>query len=400
MATTFCCEHCGCPVSAEAQQGGVVVCRHCRRRTEIPAALAHLPTPQLAGPQAPPPVDDYSAPDKPGGADESAEPGDNAPAMRRIAATMPWVVSAAIHVALGLMLMLLVFMVIDPADGGPPPRALAEAANTARPPIETWTETETDPDASELDPQHEQRLSDSERPPAPGRGDVPGPDDPIIGVKGPPSGGKDEYDIGGPEIGGPPGGREPFNPGGAGNLVYVVDRSGSMHKTFGIVRVGMRDSITALRSDEYGQVDDPNRVDQAFHVIFFAAGQPQEHGVRRLVAATEDNKASACMFLQEVQPGGQTDPVPALERAFAVLSQTAEHRPGKVLFLLTDGDFPDNQEVLDTIAQLNRRKTVMINTILFGRRTPEAERVMAQIARENRGEYKYVSLDEIEGDIR
>ena len=186
---------------------------------------------------------------------------------------------------------------------------------------------------------------------------------------------------------------------GAANIAYVIDRSGSMHKTFGIVREDMISSIVRLIADEPGEPPD-DRVDQSFHVILFADGEPIEHDARRLVPATADNKASACTFLQAVQPGGQTDPIPALERAFAVLGRAADPSQGTVMFLLTDGDFPDNQEVLDTIHKLNRNKTVMINTILFGRRTAEAERIMDQIATQNGGRYKFVSLDEIEGDIR
>ena len=84
----------------------------------------------------------------------------------------------------------------------------------------------------------------------------------------------------------------------------------------------------------------------------------------------------------------------AIERAFAVLARADQRRPGMLIYLLTDGNFPDNAAVLATIRKLNVDKKVSINTYLYGRRPPEAEKVMRLIAKENKGRYKYVSADE------
>ncbi len=391
MATIFSCEHCGGLLTTEERPGRVVVCRRCHGRTEVPAGLAGLPAPQVAGDSPPAPVEQDFSPDQPDAACNERE------SMRKIAAAMPWVISAMAHVAVGLALMLLVCIVIDPADGGPPPKPALAIDNTSNPPIEMQQLTGSDTEV--LTPNRQRDRGEIDRPRL-GQREQDYPVDFMIGMVGQlPHGDDDGFKIGGRDGPGP-GPRGILGPpGGAANIVYVVDRSGSMHKTFGIVREDMISSIVRLIADEPGEPAD-DCIDQWFHVILFADGEPIEHDAKRLVPATADNKASACTFLQDVHPGGQTDPVPALERAFTVLGRAADPSQGTVMFLLTDGDFPDNQEVLDIIAKLNRNESVMINTILFGRRTAEAERVMDQIATQNGGRYKFVSLDEIQGDIR
>ena len=97
-------------------------------------------------------------------------------------------------------------------------------------------------------------------------------------------------------------------------------------------------------------------------------------------------------FLAGARTGGQTDPVPALKRAFEVLGRSGRGR-AKIICLLTDGVFPDNDNVLRVIAQCNRGGSVQIFTYLAGRRAPEAEKVMKQLAERSRGRYNYISLD-------
>jgi uncharacterized protein with von Willebrand factor type A (vWA) domain len=179
-----------------------------------------------------------------------------------------------------------------------------------------------------------------------------------------------------------------FDPGGGGgnayHVVYVIDRSGSMIDTFGSVRQEMLISISHLRPP------------QDFHVILFAAGAPKELEHRRLVPATGSYKGDVGRFLEPIRAEGKTDPVPALNRAFDVLAGADPKLPGKLIYLLTDGVFPDNQKVLDVIRKRNAgaKKDVLINTFLYGNRPPEAEKVLQTIAAENGGLYKFVSADE------
>ena len=132
--------------------------------------------------------------------------------------------------------------------------------------------------------------------------------------------------------------------GNAHNIVYVIDRSGSMVSSFdnGVKPEVLR-SIGRLKSK------------QAFHIILFASGTALEKQPARLVAATLKNKRAAARFMQNLPPPGESSsPIPALKRAFAVLK--GAKKPGKLIYLLTDGVFPNNMKVLRAINQMNRDK--------------------------------------------
>ena len=167
------------------------------------------------------------------------------------------------------------------------------------------------------------------------------------------------------------------------DVVFVVDRSGSMLESFDVVRSNILSPIGRLY-DHWG-----------FHVICFG-GQPIELEAKKLVRASHENKVTAAEFIAAVQPQGLSDPIPALERAFEALSR-ASRKPGKIVYLLTDGDFPDSDKVLAAIRRLNEKKEVVIFTVQFGRRSPNAETVLKAIAQENGGKYRFVPLGQ-EGD--
>lgn len=156
------------------------------------------------------------------------------------------------------------------------------------------------------------------------------------------------------------------------NVVFLMDRSGSMLDDFDDVRQKLLDTIGHLRSD------------QSFHVVFFSSGKPVENPPNQLVPASVEYKQQAATFLQDVKPMGQTDPLPAVARAFDVL---AGKKGGKIIFLLTDGAFPDNQKVLDLIQKRNADKGVTIITYLYGDRSKDATTVLQQIAKENHGKF-------------
>lgn len=393
MATIFTCEHCDRLLSVPTDRPGAVICPYCRRRTKIPAALADLPSPRVPGRRFPSPADD-DAPQP-----EPASSADSSVVMRRIAAAMPWVISAAVHVAVGLILMALVFIVISPADARAIPPPTVSVTSSIKP---TFVQSGRRQDGrNNPKPQPTRPFSGREWAPSRLTPRPTQPDQPVIGIVGPISqsgrsglNGPDDGDNGERLV------RFVGTEASASNVVFVVDRSGSMHKTFGIVRRAIQDSISEMRWDPMARPDETAPVRQAFHVILFADGDPIEHDAMRLIPATLDNKADACAFIHTVEPGGQTDPIPALQRAFRVLTGADPDRPGRVIFLLTDGDFPDNQNVLDTVTRLNRSGDIMINTILFGHRSPEAQQVMQRIAGESGGRYNFIGLDQIQGDLR
>jgi len=183
---------------------------------------------------------------------------------------------------------------------------------------------------------------------------------------------------GGPGGGGPlpwgRGGLDIFPPvPGAKKVVYVVDRSGSMTDSIDYVKYELKRSISELTEDK------------EFHVVFYSSGPPVEMPTRRLVNATERNKQLAFEFIDGVVPQGETDPSKALERAFACNPE--------LIYLLTDGEF--DKTIVGLVKRLNARGEAAVSTILFVYRPPEAERMLKQIAEENRGEYKFVSPEDL-----
>ena len=384
MAVEFRCEQCGKLLNLEAQPGATVRCPHCRKSVVVPAALASLPRPQVppnaqapSGGAAPPPP--LQAPPAPGAGEEDVlEVEDHEPdaVMAVMAAIMPWVISAFLHAGLALIFLFLVMVVmenpipdevivpdaymtddpggpIDPAD----PNIKKRVTNLRRVKRRGFTKKES----TDLGKTKKQvtliGMGDAGSTGAMGRMGL------NIGGSGP---------------------RSNFmgTGGNAYHVVYVIDRSGSMTGPFDDVRAAMLKSIGRLRQT------------QDFHVIMFAAGLPKEPPARRLVPATKANKVAAGKFLFSVSTQGQTDPIPALKRAFDVLNRANKARKGKLIYLLTDASFPDNDKILAMISARNASREVHINTYLYDEKSPEARKVMKKIASENRGFYKYISDDE------
>jgi len=175
--------------------------------------------------------------------------------------------------------------------------------------------------------------------------------------------------------------RSPFMgiSGNAREVAYVCDSSGSMLNKFPSLKHELRRAIDVLKPQ------------QSFSVIFFSDPErkPQSLGPA-LLPATPEIKRNAYKFLDSVSTSGSTDPLPGLELAF-------KQKP-QLIYLLTDGDFPDNAAVLRRIRDLNRDKSVKINTIVFVD-VSNAEKtivdLMQQIARDNGGVFKVVSQNDL-----
>ncbi len=174
----------------------------------------------------------------------------------------------------------------------------------------------------------------------------------------------------------------------AHNIVFVIDRSGSMYAgdAFTEVCLEMARSLSGMTSA------------QSFQVILFSTGRsPERYPPKRLSPATSQNKARAARWLKRQSAGGgpQTDPAAALEAAFAALAKAGSRRkPGKMIYLLTDGVFADDQKVLASIRRLNKSQSVQINSYLYGSMDARAVSVMKRIAAENGGVFTYISGDE------
>lgn len=166
-----------------------------------------------------------------------------------------------------------------------------------------------------------------------------------------------------------------FGGGAARRLVYVCDASGSMLNRMATLKHELTRAVEGLRPI------------QSFGIVFFQDQRFDALNEQNLLPANPENKHAARKFLDELTTTGTTDPIPGLELAF-------RQRP-QLVYLLTDGDFPDNQAVIRKIAELNKDKAVKVNTIAF-LDNPEDSRegqfieVLQQIARDNGGAFKLV----------
>lgn len=167
----------------------------------------------------------------------------------------------------------------------------------------------------------------------------------------------------------------------ADSVVYVMDRSGSMMETIGILKIELKKAIGELTED------------QRFNILWFSDERKPEMWASNLQKATIENKRKAFEAIDEVIPEGQTNPIPAVQQALSF-------RPAPdVMFLLSDGDFnQQNEDVLKAIRAKNRSQQTIINTILFIEDIyVTGENVLEIIARENRGTYKHVTQEDIYG---
>ena len=101
--------------------------------------------------------------------------------------------------------------------------------------------------------------------------------------------------------------------------------------------------------------------------------------------ASPVNKQAAYDFLQKVAAldpvSGSTNPAPALRTALTMPSG-----PADVVFLLSDGDFP--QTVLSMVNRMKPQTRTQVNTIGFGYRG--GSDLLRNLARANRGSFRFV----------
>ena len=296
--------------------------------------------------------------------DEEADAGQF---LKTMALVMPWVISLLFHVGLFLIMLAFVFLIeakSKPEDVIVPDPTLSTdpggALRVSRAKSQSSSRSATTAKSTVRRPTTSPSKSTSSLN--------------VIGAAG--GGSSGGGDMGMSTSGG--GGPRLFGVGSGGNVhnvVYVIDRSGSMVDTFESVRQAMYRSIGRLQPS------------QTFQIILFAKHNPKE-SFKRLEPATRTNKKKATDFLVSQVVEGETDPVPALKRAFAVLEKV--RKKGRLIWLLTDGEFPDNKAVLRAISIWNKKKKVFIYTFLYGTAPPEAESVMRKIAKENNGKYTFV----------
>lgn len=169
---------------------------------------------------------------------------------------------------------------------------------------------------------------------------------------------------------------------GSGNLtgrdfVFVLDRSHSMGDSgLGVIQASRRelgDAINQLEEHHQFQI-------VAYH------DKTVTMKTRKLLAATDRNKAGVAEFIGRLAAFGGTEHEKGLMAAIAF-------RPD-VIVLLTDGGYPElNPGQLKILRQLTASKT-QIHCIQFGSGpVPQTGRFMKQLAADNRGTYKYIDVN-------
>jgi ribosomal protein S27E len=370
MATEVRCETCGKTLWVEDPPGSRLSCPNCTSELTVPRSgrtgiLATEPRGVSAPPAGAPATVEVEEVYREGELSERAA--------GILTTALPWGVSVAFHAGIFLVLLFLFMarsivqdpdaerIIIPDARLSEDPGALIDASadrlkvqNTKRQRRTKRHTYKKQPARNMLDEVATKTPSDLK----------------IIGIGVGAGGGPSAYGLSAGESEGP---RASFygSGGNAYKVCYVIDRSGSLLDVFDYLRNELKQSIRNLVPQ------------QQFHVIFFAGGRPEEMEPSKLVYATSANKARAFKYLDSIVPGGQTQPGPALERAFKC-------RP-ELIYFMTDGDFPP--QILDRLRQLNRSKKVKINTLSFVFKP--GEQLLRQIASDHGGQYKHVSEDDL-----
>ena len=161
----------------------------------------------------------------------------------------------------------------------------------------------------------------------------------------------------------------------ARRIVYVLDATGSMSTSFDGLRMQARAAIMNLRPPE------------SFNIIFI-----NDHNLPpfapALVFVTPEAKRRAMEYIDGTAPRGGTDPLPALEKAYA-------QRPEIIYFLIDPSDFPDKKAVLDLVTARSAGGRVRLNVIGFEGHDPENESFLKSLAEKAGGTYRYVSEKEL-----
>jgi Mg-chelatase subunit ChlD len=391
-------------LSVDDQPGNAVRCPHCRKKVTVPEGLAALPRPHV------PPNARHA--DSPSGGQaqgqddgQQAEQGEeelveNQGISGAMAMIMPWVISVFLHV--GVCLVMLFFVMVTVVSKIPTDIIIPDAAlnldnpgGVMNPKTETVSKSEAD--RRTVVKRYTKREEQVDK----------GKTEQTIQLLAASSdgahGGAADLGLTTSDAAGGPRSRFFGSGGNAYHIAYVVDRSGSMAPTFEQVRIEMLKSISKLQRA------------QDFTIILFAENQFVEGPEKRLVLAELENKLKANGFLKDITASGQTTVLPALKRAFQILKYADLSKPGRLVYLLSDGDFAGmsggstytgtdgralngNEAVIQWLRDNNpkdeKKGLVHVNTFLYLNKDEDAMKVMDTIAKENGGRFKLISSDE------
>lgn len=152
-------------------------------------------------------------------------------------------------------------------------------------------------------------------------------------------------------------------------VVYIVDRSGSMHgHPFLAAKSELMRSIKALpRGARY-------------NVLFFSSGHTAFVAVsaNRLMRSSRSYNRKVFEWVRQVPCEGGTEPLAALLSALAMEPD--------VIYFLTDGAF--DAEVVPRVTRANKKNNVQIHCIGF---STSGRRLLKELSRLNGGDYRAVS---------
>lgn len=128
-------------------------------------------------------------------------------------------------------------------------------------------------------------------------------------------------------------------------MIYVVDTSGSMIDTLKSVKSEVYKAIANLKPGD------------SFNVLVAADEKVRSFQPRPIVSSKRALDAAA-VFLDGLTASGTSNMAPAMDMA---LKQDAT-----LVWLVTDGDMPNNNEFLLAVRQMNRSRRAKINTVAAG----------------------------------
>jgi len=156
--------------------------------------------------------------------------------------------------------------------------------------------------------------------------------------------------------------------------VFILDCSGSM-------RVDKR--LQLAKQALYRTLGKLGPKKEFFIYFYYSASLPMDG---EPLPATQDNIASIKPWANAIPAAGGTDPRGALRDAFG------KHQPDTI-WLMTDGIFKIGNDVpvRRLIGDLNKDKTVRVNTVGFGRKQADVDKSLAPIAAENDGSFEFIN---------
>ncbi len=158
-------------------------------------------------------------------------------------------------------------------------------------------------------------------------------------------------------------------------FAYIVDVSGSMGQNRKL-EIAMRELARSIESlPDYAW----------FYVVLFSSEISMPRTLEGWTRAKPSTTSTLIRWLNQVDPGGGTQPAPAFHQAFSL-----DRRPDAIFFL-TDGLMPP--DIASIVADLNGRgRRVVINTIAFG--DPAGQDQLKEIARQSGGVYRFVPSEQ------